>query len=295
MIDQSAIFNNIGSPAVADERPGFLRRFWKVGTTKLGTTLLLFLVLFSFVGPVIYHHSAIAINLTDTVVGPSARFPLGTDSLGHNVLSQLMVGGQSALEVGFAAAIVSMVFGTLYGMISAVAGGWVDAVLMRFVDIMLSIPSLFILLFLNVVFKPSLFIMIFVLASTAWMMVSRLARAEVLMIKNQLYVEAGLAIGVRPWRLMLRYMFPNFIGTVLVAATFSVADSILSIAALSFLGLGLPPPTPNWGGMLSDGMNYMFQGTWWLIYPAGICLLIAMISVNLIGDGLRDAIETRHR
>ena len=103
------------------------------------------------------------------------------------------------------------------------------------------------------------------------------------------------AIGVKNSRIMLRYLLPNIFGTVLVAATFQVADAILAMAALSFLGLGLPPPTPNWGGMLSDGMNYMFQNSWWLIYPPGLCILIAQVSINLVGDGLRNAIETRER
>ncbi len=280
---------------IKDERPKFIHRFWKSGMTKLGVFLLLFLVLFSYVGPLIYRHSAINSHLLATDASPSAQFPLGTDSVGHNVLAQLMVGGQSSLEVGFAAAIVAMIFGTLYGMISGMAGGWVDTVMMRFVDILLSIPSIFILLFLNAVFQPNIFLMIFVLASTAWLGVSRLVRAEALTIKNQLYVEAAHAIGTRTLRIMVRYLFPNIIGTVLVASTFQVADAILYMAGLSFLGLGLPPPTPNWGGMLSDGMNYMFQNSWWLIYPPGLCILIAQVSINLIGDGLRNAIETRER
>lgn len=293
MINQPVVMQEIQLEPITDERPGFLRRFWRSGTTKLGTILLLLLVLFSFVGPLIYQRSAVTAHLLQTVVGPSAHFPLGTDSLGHNVLAQLMVGGQSSLEVGFAAALTSMVIGTLYGMVSGMIGGAVDTVLMRIVDIMLAIPSIFILLFLNVVFKPNILVMIFVLASTAWLGVSRLVRAEVLSIKNQLYVEAAQALGAKTWRIMRRYLFPNFIGTVLVAATLGIADAILAMAGLSFLGLGLPPPTPNWGGMLSDGLNYMFQNSWWMIYPPGLMILLSQVSINLIGDGLRNAIETR--
>ncbi len=295
MIQESLPLDASLVETIKDERPKFIHRFWKSGMTKLGVFLLLFLVLFSYVGPLIYRHSAINSHLLATDASPSALFPLGTDSVGHNVLAQLMVGGQSSLEVGFAAAIVAMIFGTLYGMISGMVGGWVDTIMMRFVDVLLSIPSIFILLFLNAVFQPNIFLMIFVLASTAWLGVSRLVRAEALTIKNQLYVEAAHAIGTRTLRIMVRYLFPNIIGTVLVASTFQVADAILYMAGLSFLGLGLPPPTPNWGGMLSDGMNYMFQNSWWLIYPPGLCILIAQVSINLIGDGLRNAIETRER
>lgn len=293
MINQSLIVEELMSANQSDERPKFMRRFWKAGSTRLGTILLLLLVLFSFVGPLFYRHSATAPHLLYTAVTPTARFPLGTDSLGHNVLAQLMVGGQSSLEVGFAAAIVAMVFGTFYGMVSGMVGGWVDTILMRIVDIMLAVPAIFILLFLNVAFRPNLLIMIFVLASTSWLGVSRLVRGEVLSIKNQVYVEAAHALGARSGRIMRGYMLPNFIGTVLVASTLGVADAILAMAGLAFLGLGLPPPTPNWGGMLSDGMNYMFQNSWWLIYPPGFCILVSQVSINLIGDGLRGAIETR--
>ncbi len=295
MIEQTMPLDVTLSETISGERPKMMRRFWQSGMTKLGVVLLLILVLFSFVGPLIYRHSAITTHLLATDASPSAQFPLGTDSVGHNVLAQLMLGGQSSIEVGFAAAVVAMVFGTFYGMISSMVGGWIDTIMMRIVDILLSIPSIFILLFLNVVFQPSVMIMIFVLASTAWLGVSRLVRAEALMIKNQVYVEAAQAIGVKNSRVMVRYLLPNIFGTVLVAATFQVADAILAMAALSFLGLGLPPPTPNWGGMLSDGMNYMFQNSWWLIYPPGLCILIAQVSINLIGDGLRNAIETRER
>ncbi|MHB1627785.1 MAG: ABC transporter permease [Bacilli bacterium] len=295
MIHPSLLVEEPVVQAANDERPGFTRRFWRSGMTRLGVGMLLFLTLFSFVGPLLYRRSAITTHLLNTDASPSAQFPLGTDSVGHNVLAQLMLGGQSSLEVGFAAAVVAMIFGTLYGMISGMAGGWIDTVMMRLVDILLSIPAIFILLFLNVVFQPSVLIMVFVLASTAWLGVSRLVRAEGMSIKNQLYVEAARASGTGTWRIMSRYLLPNFLGTVLVAATFQVADAILAMAGLSFLGLGLPPPTPNWGGMLSDGMNYMFQNSWWLIYPPGLCILIAEVSINLIGDGLRNAIETRER
>jgi peptide/nickel transport system permease protein len=295
MIIQPALMDEIQAQDVLDIRPGFMKRFWKARTTKLGVILLGLLILFSFVGPLIYRHSATLPHVLNTVAGPSAKFPLGTDSLGHNVLSQLMVGGQSSLEVGFASALVSMIFGTLYGMISGIVGGWTDTAMMRIVDIILAIPSIFILLFLNVVFQPNVLLMIFVLASTAWLGVSRLVRAEVLVIKNMLYVEAANALGASVWRVMVRYMLPNFLGTVVVASTLGIADSILAMAGLSFLGLGLPPPAPNWGGMLADGMNYMFQNSWWLVYPAGIAILISQVSINLVGDGLRDALETRER
>ncbi|NMP22293.1 ABC transporter permease [Sulfobacillus harzensis] len=269
------------------------RRFWKSPLTIAGIAGLLFLVLFSFVGPLIYRVNPLAINLAHMMQPPSAQFPLGTDDLGRNYLSRVMVGGQSSLIVGFASAVVSMAFGTLYGMVSGMASRWVDTIMMRIVDIILSIPGLFILLFLDAVFKPSVFIMVLILAATSWLSVARLVRAEVLSLKTRTYVEAAQALGASNWRIMLRYLFPNFLGTVLVAGTFSVAISILSVATLSFLGLGLPPPAPNWGAELSSAMNYMFQNSWWLTYPPGLAILLAELSINFIGDGLRQAFDSR--
>jgi len=269
------------------------RRFWSYPLSKWGVLGLGFLILFAFLGPLVYPVDPVQSHLSHTMMGPSLRFPLGTDGLGRNELARMMVGGQSSLEVGFAAALVAMAFGTLYGMISALSGGSVDSIMMRIVDLLLSVPSLFILLFLDAVFQPSIGLMIFIIASTSWIAVSRLVRAEVLSIKTQTYVEAALALGVGRWRTMMRYFLPNFLGTVLVATTFSVADAILTVAGLSFLGLGLPPPAPNWGEMLSSSMSYMYQDSWWLVYPPGVAILIAELAINFLGDGLRHAVDTR--
>lgn len=269
------------------------KRFWRSPLTIAGLAGLVLLVLFSFVGPLLYRVNPLAINLTHMMQPPNGHYPLGTDQLGRNYLARMMVGGQSSLIVGFASAVVSMAFGTFYGMVSAMASRWVDTIMMRIVDIILSVPALFILLFLDAIFKPSVLIMILIIASTSWLTVARLVRAEVLSLKSLTYVEAAQALGASNLRIMLRYLFPNFLGTVLVAGTFSVATAILTVATLSFLGLGLPPPAPNWGGMLSDAMNYMFQPSWWLVYPPGVAILIAELSVNFVGDGLRQAFDTR--
>lgn len=269
------------------------RRFWAHPLSKWGILGLFFLVAFSFIGPMFYHADPTQSHLLHTMMPPDTKFPLGTDALGRNELARMMIGGQSSLEVGFSAAIVAMAFGTLYGMISAMAGGIVDSLMMRIVDILLSIPSLFILLFLDAVFQPNIWLMIIIIASTSWLGVSRLVRAEVLSVKTQTYVEAALALGASTWRTMAGYYLPNIMGTVLVATTFAVADAILTVAGLSFLGLGLPPPAPNWGAMLSSSMSYMFQNSWWLIYPPGAAILIAELSINFLGDGLRHALSGR--
>lgn len=277
----------------SDARWRAWRRFWSFPLSTVGVVGLVLLLGFTFIGPLFYHVSPIQGDFLALLQPPSAHHPLGTDDAGHDVLARMMVGGQTSLEVGFLSALVAMAFGTLYGMVSALAGGWTDTILMRIVDVLLSIPSLFLLLFIDSTFKPSAPLMIIVIASTSWLGVSRLVRGEVLKVRTETYVEAAQLAGVRTWRLMLKYLLPNIIGTILVQTTFSVADSILTIAGLSFLGLGLLPPAPNWGADLASSLNYIFQNAWWLIYPPGILLLISQLSVNFVGDGLRYALETR--
>lgn len=269
------------------------RRFWRHPLTMAGIAGMLVLILFSFVAPFFYRVSPLTIHLTHILQPPNHQFPLGTDDLGRDYLSRMMNGGRPSLLVGFAAAVVSMVVGIIYGMVAALSRPWIDTILMRIVDIILSVPGLFILLFLDAVFKPSVLIMVIIIASTSWMGVARLVRAEVLSLRTRTYVEAAQALGADTPRIMWKYLFPNFMGTVLVAGTFSVADAILTIAILSFLGLGLPPPAPNWGADLSSAINYLYQPSWWLVYPPGILILIAELSINFIGDGLRQAFDTR--
>jgi peptide/nickel transport system permease protein len=256
---------------------------------------LVFLILFSFLGPLIYHGSTTTPHLLTTLQPPSARFPLGTDSLGRDNLARMMVGGQLSLEVGFAAAFMATFIGVVYGLISGMATKWIDVILMRVVDIFIAIPSLFLLLFVDSVFHPSAALLVIVIGSLSWFAMARMVRSEVLTLKRRDYVEAARAVGASNWRIMFRELLPNVMGVVVVNATFQVADAILTVAGLSFLGLGLPPPTPNWGEMLSSSMSYMFQNAWWLIYPPGIAILIVELSVNFIGDALRQAFDPRLR
>ncbi len=260
-----------------------------------GVIGLVLLILFSFVGPLIYHGSTTNPHLLATLQPPSAQFPLGTDSLGRDNLARMMVGGQLSLEVGFAAAFMATFIGVVYGLISGMATKWVDVILMRAVDIFIAIPSLFLLLFVDSVFHPNAALLVIVIGSLSWFAMARMVRSEVLTLKRRDYVEAARAVGASNWRIMFRELLPNVMGVVVVNATFQVADAILTVAGLSFLGLGLPPPTPNWGEMLSSSMSYMFQNAWWLIYPPGVAILIVELSVNFIGDALRQAFDPRLR
>jgi peptide/nickel transport system permease protein len=258
-----------------------------------GLGVVIFMLLFCFAGPLIYHTDQINTDITNLTLAPSATHPLGTDDVGYDVLGRLMVGGQTSLEIGLAAAILATTFGVLWGAVAGFLGGWIDQLMMRIVDSLLAIPTLFLLLVLAAMFVPSVPMLIFIVALVAWLVPARLIRGETLSLRTREYVEAVRVMGGSNARIVLRHIIPNTIGTIMVNATFQVADAILTIAALSFLGLGVPPPATNWGRMLSDGVSYTYAGYWWLIYPAGLAIVITVVAFNLIGDALRDAFEVR--
>ena len=274
-----------------------LRLVWSVFRQNrlavIGLGMILFMVLFCFVGPLIYHTNQVQINMSAVTQPPSARHPLGTDNVGYDVLGRLMLGGQSSLEVGFAAAILASLWGTAWGAVAGYAGGWLDAIMMRVVDSILAIPYLLIVLILATIFVPTIPVLIIVIALVSWLATARLVRGETLSLRVRDYVLAARGAGVRNGRIIFRHIVPNVIGTIVVAATFSVADAILLLAALSYLGLGPPPPAANWGGMLSDGLTYIYDGYWWLVYPAGLAIVLTVMAFNFVGDALRDALEVR--
>jgi peptide/nickel transport system permease protein len=284
--------------APADKPRGMFVRAWEVfAESKLALAGLAFIVvilLFCFVGPHLYVTNQTNTNLIDYLCPPSGSHLLGCDDLGYDQLGRLMVGGQTSLEVGLAAAVVSVLFGTLYGAISGFAGGFVDALMMRIVDAGLSLPSLMVIIILSVIFHPTPAVIIFIIAVFYWFGVARLVRGETLALRNREYVQAVKVVGGSSLRAVLRHILPNAVGTIIVQTTFAVADSILTLAVLGFLALGVAPPATDWGSMLSSGLTYIQGGNyWWLIYPPGIMIILTCIAFNFIGDALRDAFETR--
>jgi peptide/nickel transport system permease protein len=272
---------------------GALRDFCRNRMGVVGLAVIVIMLLFSFVGPLLYPTNQVRPNLLLVTRHPSGQFPLGTDQVGYNVLGRLMVAGQSSLEVGLAAAAIATIVGTLWGAVAGFAGGWVDSVMMRIVDALLAIPALLLVLLLTTIVTPSVIVVIFVLGLISWLITARLVRGQVLVLKSLEYVQAAQQFGERSWQIVARHLVRNVIGIVVVQATFEVANAILLFAALSFLGLGPPPPAANWGGMLNDGLNYVFDGYWWLIYPAGICIVVTVVAFNLIGDAIRNSLEVR--
>jgi peptide/nickel transport system permease protein len=277
---------------------GLFVRAWEVfAENKLalaGLSFVVFILLFCFVGPHIYVTNQTNTDLSTYLCTPSGSHLLGCNDLGYDELGRLMAGGQTSLEVGIAAALVSVLVGTLYGAISGFAGGIIDALMMRVVDAGLSLPSLMIIMILSVIFHPTPTVIIFIIAVFYWFGVARLVRGETLALRNREYVQAVKVIGGRPLRSVIRHIVPNAIGTIIVQATFAVADAILTLSVLGFLTLGVAPPATDWGSMLSGGLNYIQGGNyWWLIYPPGVAIILTCISFNFIGDALRDAFETR--
>jgi peptide/nickel transport system permease protein len=259
----------------------------------LGVIVILLMLGFSFIGPLFYHTNQISTDLPASFHAPSAAHPLGTDNDGFDVLGRLMLAGQSSLEVGLAAAAIATVVGVLYGAVSGFAGGILDGIMMRLVDGLLAIPTIFLLVFLFTVYQASTLILVLVIGLVAWLVPARLVRAETLSLRTREYVQAVRVIGGNNRRILIRHIIPNTVGTIMVNATFQVADAILALASLGFLGLGVQPPATNWGAMLSTGINYVYAGYWWLIYPPGIAIVLIVMAFNAVGDGLRDVFEVR--
>lgn len=233
-------------------------------------------------------------NISMKLAPPSLQHYLGTDHLGRDLFTRMLYGSQISLSVGFVAVAISIFIGILIGSISGYYGGWVDSLLMRFVDIMLCFPSFFLILTIVALLGPSLFKVMLVIGITSWMGTARFVRAEFLSLRERDYVQAARALGVKDSRIIFRHILPNALAPVFVTATLDVASAILVEAGLSFLGFGAQPPTPSWGNILTEGRTYIFDAWWLTVFP-GLAILITVLSFNLVGEGLRDALDPRLR
>ncbi len=272
-----------------------LREFMNNRLAVIGFGMLIFFVLFSFVGPLIYHTDQIDTNLIIANQPPSAAHLLGTDTSGFDELGRIMKGGQAALEIGFFAAFVAIVIGMLWGAVAGLAGGIIDSAMMRVVDVFLSVPFLFVVLILAVKFGATVLSLSLVIGFFAWQVPARLVRGEVLTLRERDFVLAARTAGSSGWRLISRHLLPNAVGVVIVNVTFQVADAILTVSYVGFLGFGLHYPSVDWGDQLADGSNYLQDGYWWLIFPVGACIVLTVMALNFIGDALRDAMDVRLR
>jgi peptide/nickel transport system permease protein len=273
-------------------RPSFWSRLLRKRLAVLGAGLVLALVVLSLAAPLLTPYGPNDQNLALRLHPPSTSHWLGTDEYGRDVLSRMLYGGRVSLSVGLAAVTIATLIGILLGAIAGYFGRWVDQVIMRTVDIVLCIPTLFLILMLIVFIGPSLFNIMLIIGLTSWTELSRLVRAEFLTLKQRDYVLAARALGVPDWRIIFRHILPNAMAPVFVSATFGVAGAILLESGLSFLGLGVQPPFPSWGNILSAGKDYITQA-WWLTLAPGMAIFLTVLGYNLLGDGLRDILDPR--
>lgn len=268
------------------------KRFSRNRLSVIGAVIVLLLITISLLAPVIAPYNPTAIDVYNVLSPPSKTHLLGTDDLGRDLLSRIIWGSRVSLKVGFVAAGIAIMIGVIIGSVSGFYGGKIDAILMRFVDIMLAFPTFFLILAVIAILEPNIFTIMTVIGVTSWMDVARLVRAEFLSLKERDFVDAARAIGISHRRLIFRHILPNALSPVFVAATFGVAGAILIESGLSFLGLGVQPPDPSWGNILTAGKDNI-EIAWWLSLYPGLAILITVLSYNLVGEGLRDALDPR--
>lgn len=257
-----------------------------------GALIVVLLLLVSLFAPLLAPYNPTEIHAWQVLSPPSWSHWFGTDELGRDVFSRVLFGARISLKVGFVAIGIAVLLGSAVGLVAGFYGGWVDTLLMRFVDIMLCFPAFFLILAIITFLEPSIWYIMAVIGLTGWMGVARLVRAEVLAIREMDYILAARCIGCSDVRIILRHILPNAMSPVLVAATLGVAGAILTESALSFLGIGVQPPTPSWGNILTSGKDYI-EFAWWLSLFPGLAILVTVLAYNLLGEGIRDALDPR--
>ncbi|MBI4684918.1 MAG: ABC transporter permease [Nitrospirae bacterium] len=268
------------------------KRFIRNRLAFIGAVIVAFMIAIAILAPYIAPYDPTAIDVHNVLSPPGKAHLLGTDELGRDVLARMIWGSRVSLKVGFVAVGIAILIGIIVGSIAGFYGRKIDAVFMRFVDIMLAFPTFFLILAVIAILEPSIFTIMIVIGVTGWMDVARLVRAECLTLKERDFVIAARALGASDIRLIFRHILPNALSPVFVAATFGVAGAILIESGLSFLGLGVQPPNPSWGNILTAGKDNI-EVAWWLsVYP-GLAILITVLSYNLVGEGLRDALDPR--
>jgi peptide/nickel transport system permease protein len=284
-------------------------RFRRHKMAMAGVLMLILLILYSLVGTVFF--SERYANHTETgarLSPPSAEHPFGTDAVGRDILARTVYGGQISLLIGLCAVVVETVVGVLIGAIAGYYGGWIDSLLMRFTEAMFNIPQLFLLLvmakyfsgkipeieFLGRSFSGSVIVIIAIIGLTSWMYLARIVRAEFLSLKEREFIQAAHCIGTRHVAIIFRHILPNTMAPIIVSATLGVAGAILAEAYISFLGLGVQPPTATWGNMLEGASSYIEVAPWLWIFP-GLLIVLTVLSINFLGDGLRDALDPQQK
>lgn len=256
----------------------------------VGGSLVLALVLVAIVGPLLARYDPINGNITASLAPPSAAHLMGTDLYGRDVFTRILYGTRIALGIGASCVCVALLLGTLVGLIAGYFGGIVETLLMRFVDIVISYPYIVLVIAVLAVIGPGLFTIFIAIAVVDWTTYARLIHSQVLSIREREYIEACRAMGMPSWRIILRHILPNVVTAALVYATLDISQVILTMAALSYLGLGSQPPTPDWGDIINDGQTLIYT-SWWISTFAGLAVMVTGLAFSLLGDGLADALE----
>ena len=274
----------------------FWQRFRRHRMAVVGLTVLLLLTIGAVGAPVIARKSPYKVDLSSYRKPPSRAHVLGTDAAGRDVFSRLLYAGRVSLSVGLVAVSIYTAIGMTLGALAGYAGGWVDGFIMRLADVFLSFPSLIIIITMVAVLGPSIYNVMLAIGLLGWPPIARLLRGDLLSLREREFVTAARAIGAPGWRIITRHLLSNALAPIIVAATFGIANAILLEAGLSFLGLGVPPPTASWGNMLTDAQSLtVLESMLWLWIPPGVMIALAVLSINFIGDGLRDALDPHLR
>lgn len=287
--------NDLAGSQRRSKRVSFGRRYIRHRLALAGFIFLVAISAGAYLAPWISPYDPYAMQLGDSGQSPSLNHPLGTDDLGRDQLTRVLYGGRVSITVALAAVLISTTTGTVLGTLAGYNGGWVDSLIMRITDVFLSFPLLLLLIVLMTILEPSARNVVLIIGFFTWMGTTRIVRAQVLAVKQEQYVEAAVAIGVSTTRTIIKHILPNSIAPIVVVSTLGVASAMLTEAALSFLGLGIQPPTPTWGNMLNAAqqLQVLAQEPWVWIGP-GMAITLTVLSVNFMGDGLRDALDPRH-
>lgn len=283
-----------GAPRVRNQRWALVKRALTARGAPFGAAVLALVVLMALVAPFISPYDPLKQDLVNARLAPSAEHLLGTDDLGRDVLSRVIYGSRVSLIAGLASVAIGVVVGSLLGLVAGFSGGLADSLVMRLVDAVLAFPGLVLALALGAVMGAGLFGVVIALGVVYTPTFARLMRGQVLSIREREFVAAARVIGSPAWRIVAKHVLPNVATPIVIQASLSIAFAILAEASLSFLGLGVPPPTPSWGGMINQGRGYLQQAPW-IVFGPGAALFVTVLGLNFVGDAIRDALDPRIR
>ncbi|MFH1541028.1 MAG: ABC transporter permease [Elusimicrobiota bacterium] len=270
----------------------YIEKFIRNKLAKVGILIIIILILTAIFSPLISTHNPIEGNILERLQSPSKNHFLGTDEMGRDIFSRMIYGTRISVSVGIIAVGISIIIGTFFGLISGYFGGKIDTIIMRFVDIMLCFPTFFLILLVIAFLEPNIYNVMIVIGLTSWCGLARLVRGETLSIKERDFIIAAKGLGLKKRRIIFVHILPNVIAPIIVASILGVGSAILTESGLSFLGLGVQPPTPSWGNILTSGKDYIHIA-WWLSLFPGLAILITVLGWNLLGEGLRDVFDPK--